>query len=135
MAKNLPLLIFSSRETVVANGYFFFAAADLAARAALFCALALLALDCFCEDFFWLDFGDLSPIILFFRGLTGLRNFSFSEGKGIMRATALIVNSRCEIILVWNFSTQAIGRVVSGQKIFPDTCCYPAKTSDAVCVC
>jgi hypothetical protein len=69
LAKNLPLLFFLSRETAIANGYFFFAAADLAARAALFCALALLALDCFCEDFFWLDFGDLSPIILFFRGL------------------------------------------------------------------
>jgi hypothetical protein len=48
------------------DGYFFLAAADLAATAALFFWLALLALDCFCEDFFWLDFGDLSPIILFF---------------------------------------------------------------------
>jgi hypothetical protein len=80
--RNLPLLIFASRETAVAGRYFFFAAADLAATAALFCALALLALDCFCEDFFWLDFGDLSPIILFFRGLTGLRNFSFSAAEG-----------------------------------------------------
>jgi len=42
------------------DGYFF-----LAAAAALFFWLALLALDCFCDDFFWLDFGDLSPIILF----------------------------------------------------------------------
>jgi hypothetical protein len=47
------------------DGYFFLAA-DLAATAALFFWLALLALDCFCEDFFWFDFGDLSPIILFF---------------------------------------------------------------------
>ncbi len=35
--------------------YFF-----LAAATGLF--LALLALACFCEDFFWFDFGDLSPI-------------------------------------------------------------------------
>jgi hypothetical protein len=46
------------------DGYFFLTA-DWAATDALFLALALLALDCFWPDFFWLAFGDLSPIILF----------------------------------------------------------------------
>jgi hypothetical protein len=44
------------------SGYFFLPAEDWAAAAALFFWLALLALTCFCVDFFWLDFGDLSPI-------------------------------------------------------------------------
>ena len=79
--------------------YFFFPAADLAAAAALFCALTLLALDCFWEDFFWLDFGDLSPIILYWCRLTGRRNFSFSAGSCILLALAGFVNNRCEIIL------------------------------------
>jgi hypothetical protein len=93
-------LIFSSSEATGTIGYFFFPAADLAATAALFFALSLLAFDCFCEDIFWLDFGDLSPInlLFIFRRLTGLRNFSFSEGNAIMLAPAGIVNNRCEII-------------------------------------
>jgi hypothetical protein len=62
---NLSLLIFASGETASNGGYLFLAAADFAATAALFLALALLALDCFWPDFFWLAFGDLSPIILF----------------------------------------------------------------------
>ena len=50
-----------------AGGYFFFfAAAVFAARACCFCLSALLWSACFCEDFFWLDFGDLSPMVLFF---------------------------------------------------------------------
>lgn len=44
------------------NGYFFLPAACLLATAAVFLVAALLALACFCVDFFWLDFGDLSPI-------------------------------------------------------------------------
>jgi hypothetical protein len=67
--------------------------------------------------------------------LTGLRNFSFSEGKVIMRALAGIVNNRCKMILARNFSARAIMRAAGGQKIIADTCCYPAGNSDAVCVC
>ena len=47
-------------------GYFFLAAEDLAATAALFLALALLVLVCFWPDFFWVAFGDLSPITFIF---------------------------------------------------------------------
>ncbi|MFM2082976.1 MAG: hypothetical protein RL380_1667, partial [Verrucomicrobiota bacterium] len=60
-----------------ANDYFFLAA-DLAATAALFLFLALLTLAFFCVDFFWLDFGDLSPMVLiFFCGLTRRRHEKF----------------------------------------------------------
>lgn len=45
--------------------YRFLAEADLAAMAAFFFWSALLAMACFCEVFFWFDFGDLSPIMLF----------------------------------------------------------------------
>jgi hypothetical protein len=70
------------------------AAADFAAAACCFFWSALLTLDCFCEDFFWLDFGDLSPMILiFFNGLTHLRYDSFPEGKTIMLTGAVIVNA------------------------------------------
>jgi hypothetical protein len=41
---------------------------------------------------------DLVAIVLFFYGLTGLRNFSFSEGAGILLSGAAIVNGGCEII-------------------------------------
>ena len=51
------------RETTQKAAYFFLAV-DLAATAAVFFWLALLALAVFCDVFFWLDFGDLSPIIL-----------------------------------------------------------------------
>ena len=53
------------------RGYFFLLfAADLAASACFFCWSALLALVCFCEDFFWFDFGDLSPMsLIFFSGI------------------------------------------------------------------
>ena len=51
-------------ERPVRGGYFFLAAADLAATAAFLEASALLALDCFCEDFFWFAFGDLSPMVI-----------------------------------------------------------------------
>ena len=74
-------------------------AACLAATACFFFRLALLALVCFCVDFFWFDFGDLSLMILtFFYGLTRLRHVSFSEGKTIMPAGAIIVNGGREII-------------------------------------
>ena len=72
---------FTSEETAVASGYFFLPAACFAATACFFFWSLLFALDCFCEDFFWLDFGDLSPMILmYFCGLTHLRHDSFSEG-------------------------------------------------------
>ena len=51
-------------ERPVRGGYFFLPAADLAAAAAFLEASALLALDCFCEDFFWFAFGDLSPMVI-----------------------------------------------------------------------
>ena len=37
--------------------------AGLAAAACFFCE-ALLALTCFCEDFFWFALGDLSPMVV-----------------------------------------------------------------------
>jgi len=59
----------------------------------LFCWLLLLALACFCADFFWFDFGDRSPMVLsFFYGLTRLRHVSFSEGTVILLATVRFVN-------------------------------------------
>jgi hypothetical protein len=61
--------------------------------------LALLVLTCFCEDFFWLDFGDLSPItFISFCGLTCLRHESFSAGKSIVLAGLVIVNDGREFV-------------------------------------
>jgi hypothetical protein len=48
-----------------------------------------LAADFFAAGFFALDF---VAILLFFYGLTHLRNFSFPEGDGIMLLGATIVN-------------------------------------------
>ena len=56
---------------------------------------ALLALACFCVDFFWFDFGDLSPITLMaFCELTPLRHVSFPAGKTTLPAEVAGVNSR-----------------------------------------
>src|ERR1035437_6861673 len=86
MAKGICLSWFSHQERQqFPAGYFLLPAACLAATACFFFWSALRALDCFCVDFFWLDFGDRSPIILiFFRGLTHLRHVSFSEGTHIV---------------------------------------------------
>jgi len=46
--------------------YFFLPAACLLATAAFFLATALLTADFFWPDFFWLAFGDLSPIMFDF---------------------------------------------------------------------
>ena len=46
------------------DGYLFLSETCLLSTAAFFFAAALLALACFCEDFFCVDFGDLSPITL-----------------------------------------------------------------------
>lgn len=46
--------------------YFFLPAACLAATAAFVFAEATLLLLCFCVDFFWFAFGDLSPIMFCF---------------------------------------------------------------------
>jgi hypothetical protein len=54
-----------------------------------------LAAGFFEAGFFALDF---VAIILFFYGLTGLRNFSFSEGNGIMLSRTAIVNGGRKII-------------------------------------
>ncbi len=46
-----------------AGNYFFLPAACLLATAAVFFAAAVVVLDCFWLDFFWVAFGDLSPMI------------------------------------------------------------------------
>ena len=96
-AKNVSPVFGARRDSddrlVTSAGHFFLPAACLAATAAFFFWLALLALACFCEDFFWFDFGDLSPItLIFFCGLIHLRHVSFSEGGIIMCSKAVIVN-------------------------------------------
>ena len=83
--------------------YRFLAAADLAAMASFLIWSALLALDCFCEDFFWLDFGDLSPMIFLIRyGIDCLGHVIFSAGRCIVLADAAIVNAGWVIILRGN---------------------------------
>ena len=81
------------------DGYLFLSETCLLSTAAFFFAAALLALACFCEDFFCVDFGDLSPITLFFFcELTHLRHDSFSEGIITMIAGSVIVNAGGKII-------------------------------------
>jgi hypothetical protein len=63
---HLSLLNLHQERQSAAGGYLFLAAADLAAAADFFFCSALLALDCFWVDFFWLDFGDLSPMMFSF---------------------------------------------------------------------
>lgn len=46
--------------------FFLVFAPALAAAACFFARSALLSLVCFWEDFFWFDFGDLSPMSLIF---------------------------------------------------------------------
>lgn len=90
---NLSPLIFASGETVDGERYFFFPPACLAAAACFFLCSALVALACFCVDFFWFDFGDLSPMVFnFLLQLTHLRHVSFSGGKAILPAKAVDVN-------------------------------------------
>jgi len=92
------MILRQERQQLV-GGYFFLPASCLSATACLFFWSALLALACFWLDFFWLDFGDLSPIILiFFSGLTHLRHVRFSEGIPIVVAGAVIVNDERKII-------------------------------------
>ena len=97
--RDLSLLMLHRERQQGTMGYFFLPAADLAAAAALFFWSALLTLDCFCEDFFWLDFGDLSPMILFFFcGLTCRRHLIFSDGDGRVLDGVVIVNGGRKII-------------------------------------
>ena len=111
------------------------AAADLAAMASFLIWSALLALDCFCEDFFWLDFGDLSPMILFFfYRVDCLRHVIFSAGGGIVRALAVNVNARWEFILAGKGSRSGVSPS-RDPKIVDDSCCYPAGISQAAPVC
>jgi len=73
--------------------------ADDLGAAATFFALADVTLTCFWEVFFWFDFGDLSPMILFFfRGLTHLRHFIFSGGNCRMLDGVMIVNGGHQFI-------------------------------------
>jgi hypothetical protein len=74
-------------------GYLLLPADCLAATASFFFWSALLALACFCENFFWFDFGDLSPITLFFLRLTRLRHVIFSEGTHSLLAGLVKVNT------------------------------------------
>jgi len=95
-------------------GYLLLPAACLAATACFFFWSALLALACFCEDFFWFDFGDLSPIILFFLRLTHLRHVIFSEGTHILLAGLVIVNSGRKI-MTWGANPE---RSSCGFRLF-----------------
>ena len=61
--KNPSLPNSNRKKRQAAIGYFFLEAACLAATASLFFCAAVSNLDCFWVDFFWFDFGDLSPII------------------------------------------------------------------------
>ena len=73
----------------------------LSAMACFFFWSALLALDCFCEDFFWFDFGDLSPMILIFcYGIDCLRHVIFSAAWPIVLVGGTIVNAGGGLILV-----------------------------------
>ena len=64
------------------GGYFFLPAADLAATAAPFFWLALLTAAFFWPDFFWLAFGDLSPIFFFFLRIDLPAAWNFLRRKG-----------------------------------------------------
>lgn len=80
-------------QAAAAKDYRFFRAAVLAAAACFFCCSALLALDCFCEDFFWVALGDLSPMGWPFNcALTGLRNLCFPAVGGSLRMAEGNVN-------------------------------------------
>lgn len=50
-------------QTLLGGASYFFFGVDLAAWASFFFCAALWFSTCFCLDFFWTDFGDLSPII------------------------------------------------------------------------
>ena len=64
MAENSFLLFSFQEKRERGDGYFFFLlTACLAATAAFFFEAVELALDCFWPDFFWLAFGDLSPMM------------------------------------------------------------------------
>jgi hypothetical protein len=108
------------------NGYFFLGA-DVAA-AALFFWLSAPALDCFCEDFFWLAFGDLSPIILFFPQVDSPAEFQFLRRK-LHHARR---SGHCKWRTQNHFGAAAHNRL---QKIVADNCGYSAGTGDTGVVC
>lgn len=84
--------VFDPGETARPANYFFLGVC-LAAVACFFFWSALLTADCFCVDFFWFDFGDLSPMCLtFFSELTRRRNRCFPAGVGTLLAATWIVN-------------------------------------------
>ncbi len=67
----------------MSRGYFFLPEACLAAAACLLFWSALLALACFCVDFFCVDLGDLSPMMFaFYYGLTHRWHVSFAADNG-----------------------------------------------------
>lgn len=64
--------------------YFFLAPAVLAATACFFFWSALLAAACFWVDFFWLDFGDRSPMDNVVRMFTRWWNRCFSTSTATL---------------------------------------------------
>ena len=64
----------------------------MAATACFFFWSAALVAACFCEAFFWFDFGDLSPMILaFFPTLTGPAECLFLRRDGTLALTTRVV--------------------------------------------
>lgn len=75
--------------------YYFLLPDCLANTSCFFFSAAVLALDVCCLDFFWFDFGDLSPIIfLFFFALTDLRHNWFRLSEIIVVPVTTIVKQR-----------------------------------------
>lgn len=80
-------------SSAAAMCYRFLPTAVLAAIACFFFWSALLAAACFCEDFFWLDFGDLSPMgFVWFCDLPAGRNVSFSVRVRTVSSVEMAVN-------------------------------------------
>lgn len=85
----MSLPVFKSGGTPK-GGYFF-----LAAVACFFFEAAALDLVCFCVDFFFVAFGDLSPMMVcFLLRLTRRRHVRFAASAAIMRDEAAAVNDR-----------------------------------------
>src|ERR1039457_2332070 len=75
--------------------YYFLLPDCLANTSCFFFSAAVLALDVCCLDFFWFDFGDLSPIIfLCFFALTDLRHNWFRLREIIVVPLTTIVKQR-----------------------------------------
>ena len=108
---HFPHTIRLDRRRLPAAGYFFFfAAAVLSARAFCLCWSALLTFACFCEDFFWLDFGDLSPMVLLVLRVDFPAAGWFSAGNLKADAAAGVVGDAGGLICLRKspFATQSV---------------------------